>query len=839
MTSRPFFSILFLAFLSLAGTGHSRDWFVHPTRGSDENKGEADSPVATAQVAVDRAGPGDRILLFPENSIYRQSISLKSVPPGLEIEGNGVTLTGADPLSSKGWEQLGEDLHRILLPRPPFDRHLLIVNGRAQRMGRLCQNPIDFPEVSDLAPGEFRWDDDSETEGWLTYRGKLEELEWSVRRNGLATSGNLRSICVSRLSARHFLNDGFNIHGNAKGMRFAEISGYENFDEGFSAHDTSSSWIQNSTFIRNENAIADVNAADSYYVGCKFSSSYAYEVLFQGGRHSLTRCRIQPGVTAIPLKIRSGEQNPANSQPVASSLVLKEVTLDLGVAKVREWEIGAGSTVFVDQSTARQLADLSLKRHPASVLSAEPFQTFPIGRDSSGTPLMAWVAGGTGSPRSNNYRIIHFDKHAPREIASKATPENDWFGLLAPLPTSEFPPLGEAFAPGHEAAHAIWRWIGLTAPDAVFLPKTPAGIALGNALLESPPAGVGMVTVFLSERSESGETRATVISRTREDIPLAEREMRMRLSRTPGGVFDQLSVHYGNAFSGSYIDALAIIAKMRRGGFDPEPLALSKLASPLPKSAGDIAGSLLFAEWADARALDRVLSVANLAFTKDGQPKEAMPSHNEMSDAVFMAGPLLVRAGVATGESRYYEQAVQQVRFIQQRCLREDSLYRHSPLNQAAWGRGNGFPVLGITMMLDHLPEDSSDRPFLISSLRSHLNALATHQDREGMWHQVIDHPDSYAEFTCTAMISYGIARGIDQGWLESDEWMPRLLLAWNALKARIGNDGATLINVCTGTGKQKTLEDYYRRKAILGKDARGGAMALLLAGELEQLLAP
>ena len=49
---------------------------------------------------------------------------------------------------------------------------------------------------------------------------------------------------------------------------------------------------------------------------------------------------------------------------------------------------------------------------------------------------------------------------------------------------------------------------------------------------------------------------------------------------------------------------------------------------------------------------------------------------------------------------------------------------------------------------------------------------------------------------------------------------------------ARIGHDGG-LVDVCTGTGKQKSLRDYLDRPAILGSDPRGGAMALLLATEL------
>ena len=38
--------------------------------------------------------------------------------------------------------------------------------------------------------------------------------------------------------------------------------------------------------------------------------------------------------------------------------------------------------------------------------------------------------------------------------------------------------------------------------------------------------------------------------------------------------------------------------------------------------------------------------------------------------------------------------------------------------------------------------------------------------------------------------------------------------------------------DACTGTGKQDSLKDYFRRNAILGPDARSGAMALMVATE-------
>jgi hypothetical protein len=48
----------------------------------------------------------------------------------------------------------------------------------------------------------------------------------------------------------------------------------------------------------------------------------------------------------------------------------------------------------------------------------------------------------------------------------------------------------------------------------------------------------------------------------------------------------------------------------------------------------------------------------------------------------------------------------------------------------------------------------------------------------------------------------------------------------------RTSPDGK-LVNVCTGTGKQKTLRDYLERPAINGRDDRGGAMGLMFAVEL------
>jgi hypothetical protein len=74
--------------------------------------------------------------------------------------------------------------------------------------------------------------------------------------------------------------------------------------------------------------------------------------------------------------------------------------------------------------------------------------------------------------------------------------------------------------------------------------------------------------------------------------------------------------------------------------------------------------------------------------------------------------------------------------------------------------------------------------------------------------------------------------RGIRNGWLDLAQYQPRVDAAWQAVLARTGSDGV-LMDVCESTNKQETLNDYLNRAAILGRDVRGGGMALIFATEL------
>jgi unsaturated rhamnogalacturonyl hydrolase len=336
---------------------------------------------------------------------------------------------------------------------------------------------------------------------------------------------------------------------------------------------------------------------------------------------------------------------------------------------------------------------------------------------------------------------------------------------------------------------------------------------------------------------------------------IAEQEQKLREERSAEAVAQQLAAVYGQQLKTlSYIPSMAVIGRLRLAQLTGDEktawLCLEqveglgeRVADREIKPGPEAAGLLALVEAAPLLPRDRrnrhlviLRKAVDSAFDTDAEPLPVMPGHNEMSDSVFMGCPLLAAVGKLTGEERYFDACGNHFAYMQKLCLREDGLYRHSPLCEAAWGRGNGFPALGLTMSLDYLPKDHSAYEKFRTAADKLLTAVLKHADP--MVHQVVDHPESYREFSGTAMCAIAallLEKHRSQDEPRNDERAKWVADAWMELKRRISENGE-LVDVCESTGKQKSLDDYLRRKAIRGRDDRGGAFALLLA---TQLMAP
>jgi hypothetical protein len=494
------------------------------------------------------------------------------------------------------------------------------------------------------------------------------------------------------------------------------------------------------------------------------------------------------------------------------------------------------AAVFISVGVAAPLA--AAERWAMGLTSSDgPIEAVVVPGGSGSLPTVLLLGGLQGPDASVD--IVR------REVEGfeKLDPARRPFRLMAiPLANPDavplqFPPAGTAYRENSES-HVLWRWIGIQAPDLVVI-AGPGGDSLSTSLAEHPPGLVGRVP------SRLVPARAGIVAALPASIPPsdARRELDERRSRTPRSVAEALAKVYGHELRGpTYIEAMALIARLRLGHTGD----VLRLAEPYLEGSRDpfarpsqsaLAAHLLFYEIArrtgDVRARSLVLRAADSGFTEDGAPRAFMPLHGGWSDSLFMDVPILAAAGALSGDRKYFDMAARHVAFMQTIVGRPDGLYRHQASSDAAWGRGNGFPALGLAMTLSVFPRDHPEYPAMLAAFRRHMQALVPLQDENGMFREVLDYAGAYPEYSGTAMIATAMQQGIRTGLLDAATYRPVVERAWQAILARTGSDGR-LFDVAESTGTRGlTQKDYLRRAAILDIDARGGAFAMLFALEM------
>ena len=456
------------------------------------------------------------------------------------------------------------------------------------------------------------------------------------------------------------------------------------------------------------------------------------------------------------------------------------------------------------------------------------------------SPRTVLLVGGLQGKDASVERV----RDAVKQFESQKPARRDFNLLAIPLANPDgaalkFPPSGVAYRENPEA-NALWRWIGLHAPDLVIVVGADdAGLA--STLSSTVIAEIGRIP------ARAASDKGAILAVKAKDLAPSEAhvEMDRRRARTPRALAEELAQFYGHDFDQPlYIQAIALIAQIRLGHLDDvkrlvEPYVNGTKDSLARPSSLVFAGHTVFTELArktgDARYTQLVKKVGDFGFETDGRMKESMPYHDEYSDSVYMGTAIAAQAGALTGDRKYFDLTARHVAFMQTRVLRSDGLYRHSPATEAAWGRGNGFPAIGLTLTLVEFPKDHPEYAHLLQAYQSHMATLARFQNRDGLWRNVIDHPGSYAELTATAMIGFSMLQGVKHGWLPAKEYQPLVDNAWRAVLEHTGPQGH-IVDSCESTLKLKTVDEYLHRAALFGTEPRAGAMVLMFATALAGL---
>jgi len=220
----------------------------------------------------------------------------------------------------------------------------------------------------------------------------------------------------------------------------------------------------------------------------------------------------------------------------------------------------------------------------------------------------------------------------------------------------------------------------------------------------------------------------------------------------------------------------------------------------------------------------------------DGTLARNVPMPNSVwLDDLYMSVPCLAQMGTLTGDRRYFDDAAKQILHYYARMnVRQTRLWMHgwvqdmSPHPAFHWARANGWAFMAMAELLTELPLDHPKRAALMSIFQQEASALRGFQAPSGLWHQLLDRPDSYEETSSSGMFVFGIARGIRYGWLSNTTFRPVVLRGWNGLTSKVNSMGQ-VEGICVGTSLG--WDDTYYLNRPTSVDSATGYGSIFLAG--------
>jgi rhamnogalacturonyl hydrolase YesR len=215
------------------------------------------------------------------------------------------------------------------------------------------------------------------------------------------------------------------------------------------------------------------------------------------------------------------------------------------------------------------------------------------------------------------------------------------------------------------------------------------------------------------------------------------------------------------------------------------------------------------------------------ATTADGITTEA----RYWIDDMYMIPAVQVQAYRATGDAKYLDRAALTMTAYLDKLQQPNGLFYHGTNAPFFWGRGNGWVAAGMAELLRSLPEDHPRRVRIMTSYKEMMATLLRYQSEDGLWRQLIDHPEAWPETSSTGMFAFAMVTGVKNGWLDEKTYGPAARKAWLGLVAHL-DENANINEVCVGTGKGTSVEYYLDRPRNTG-DLHGQAPILWTASAL------
>jgi unsaturated rhamnogalacturonyl hydrolase len=171
-------------------------------------------------------------------------------------------------------------------------------------------------------------------------------------------------------------------------------------------------------------------------------------------------------------------------------------------------------------------------------------------------------------------------------------------------------------------------------------------------------------------------------------------------------------------------------------------------------------------------------------------------------DALFMAPPVWSRMYAATGDRKYlgyldeeWAKTSDLLYDKQEHLYARDADYltrTEANGKKMFWSRGNGWVMGGIARTLDYLPKDDPARAKYVTQLREMAARVASLQGSDGLWRAGLLDQGNYSEpeMSGSALFTYALSWGINEGVLDRTIYRPVVEKAWAGMLKHIYADG-------------------------------------------------
>jgi len=169
-------------------------------------------------------------------------------------------------------------------------------------------------------------------------------------------------------------------------------------------------------------------------------------------------------------------------------------------------------------------------------------------------------------------------------------------------------------------------------------------------------------------------------------------------------------------------------------------------------------------------------------------------------DALFMGPTVWAKMANVTGNKMYLKfmdkeyKATTDYLFSEKDSLffRDSKYFDKKEANGESvfWGRGNGWVFAGLPIIINELDENHKD--YYYSIYKKMAKKIASLQDEKGYWHASLLDPQSFPnpEMSSTAFFVYGLAWGINKGYLNKKKYLSIVKKGWAALVDAVWPDG-------------------------------------------------